>query len=125
MGMHFFTAQDRLRGGPDPELCAPGYTAQVNGQAMDLAGHTQMAGAFYAAFPDLNHVIEDTVADDEKVAVRVVALGTHSAELMGIPASGKRVSIEIMAILWIEHGKVTELRVVFDQLGFLKQIGAA
>ena len=123
LGLHFFTMQDRLRGGPDPSLCDPGYTAKVNGNSMDLIGHTQFAGAFYAAFPDLNHIIEDTVADEEKVAVRFILEGTQKGDFMGIPATGKRISVEGVGILQIRDGKVTELRGVFDQATMMRQLG--
>ncbi len=112
LGLHFFTMQDRLRGGPDPSLCAPGYTAKVNGNSMDLDGHTAFAKAFYEGFPDLNHRIEDTVADEEKVAVRLVIEGTHRGEFMGMRPTGNHISLEVFAILQIKDGKVVELRAV-------------
>ena len=59
IGRKFFEAQDRLRGGPDPALCTVDYTADVNGNHLDLAAHQGMASMFYAAFPDLQHIIED------------------------------------------------------------------
>jgi steroid delta-isomerase-like uncharacterized protein len=123
--MHFFTAMDRMRGGPDPAICAPGYTAQVNGQALDLAGHTQMAAGFYSAFSDLNHIIEDTVADEEKVAVEFRLEGTHSSDLMGLAATGKKISIQGLAVLAIKDGKVTEVRTLFDGATMQKQLGAS
>ena len=125
MGMHFFNAQDELRGGPDPALCAPGYTAKINDNAMDLAGHAAFAAGFYGAFSDANHMVEDTVADDEKVAVRFTIHGTHDGDFMGMPATGRRIALECMAVLWIEDGKVIELRALFDSMSLMKQLGAA
>lgn len=124
LGLHFFTRQDQMRGGPDPALCAPGYTARINSHVMDLAGHTAFAGAFFAAFPDLNHILEDTVADEAKVAVRFHVEGTHKADFMGIAATGKRIKVEGIAILEVKDGKATELQVVFDQAGMMQQLGA-
>ena len=98
LGLHFFTAEDHLRDGPSPELCAPGYTAQINHRGFDLAGHKQFAASIFTAFPDLNHVIEDTVADSEKVAVRFVLHGTHLGPYEGIPPTGRRVAVEAIAI---------------------------
>jgi predicted ester cyclase len=37
---------------------------------------------FYAAFTGLHHVIEETVADQEKVAVRFTLHGTHTGDFM-------------------------------------------
>jgi len=122
LAMHFITQQDRLRGGPDESLCAPGYTAQVNGRKVDLAGHKELAAHFYAAFPDLNHIIEDTVADEEKAAVRYVLQGTHKADFMGVKPTGKRISAEGISILMVKDGKVTESRGVVDMHGILQQL---
>jgi predicted ester cyclase len=122
LAMHFITQQDRLKGGPDESLCAVGYTAQVNGRKVDLAGHRELATHFYAAFPDLNHVIEDTVADAEHAAVRYVLHGTHEADFMGIKPTGKRITAEGISILMITDGKVTESRGVVDMQGILQQL---
>jgi steroid delta-isomerase-like uncharacterized protein len=122
--MHFITQQDRLKGGPDDSLCAPGYTSQVNGRKLDLAGHKELAGHFYVAFPDLNHVIEDTVADEEKAAIRFVLHGTHQADFMGLKPTGKRITAEGISVFMIRDGKVTETRTVVDMLGIMQQPGA-
>jgi steroid delta-isomerase-like uncharacterized protein len=122
LGLHFFTAEDHLRDGPSPELCAPGYTAQINHRGFDLAGHKQFAASVFTAFPDLNHVIEDTVADEEKVAVRFVLHGTHLGPFEGIAPTGRRVAVEAIAILQIADGKVVELREVRDDAGLMRQL---
>jgi predicted ester cyclase len=117
LGPLFFHAQDRLLGGPAAELCVPGYSATIGGNpSFDLAGHQAFARAFYAAFPDLHHTIEETVAEQAKVAVRFVLRGTHT---------GTRRAIEVnaLAILHVAEDKVTELRANFDQIGMMKQLG--
>jgi steroid delta-isomerase-like uncharacterized protein len=123
LAMHFITQQDRLKGGPDESLCAPGYTAQVNDRKVDLAGHKELAASFYRAFPDLNHIIEDTVADDEKAAVRYVLHGTHQGDFMGVKPTGKRITAEGLQIFTIKDGKVTESRSVVDMHAILRQLG--
>jgi predicted ester cyclase len=60
---------------------------------MTLAGHQQFAQAFYAGFPDVRHVIEDTVADADTVAVRFTLHGTHRGDFMGIPPTGKTIAV--------------------------------
>jgi predicted ester cyclase len=124
-GRQFFAEQDRLRGGPDPDLCAAGYTAQINGfPIMDLDGHHGMALGFYGAFPDLRHTIEDVVADDKQVAVRFRITGTHLGEFMGHPATTKPIDVVATVLLRVHNGKVTSLKGVFDLQGLLQQIGA-
>lgn len=83
----FFEEQDRLHGGPAPELCAPTYTAYIaSNPPLDLAGHQQFAAMFYNAFPDLYHTIDDVVGADDQAAVRFTLRGMHTGDFMGIPA---------------------------------------
>ena len=124
LGATFFKEQDRLRGGPAPELCAAGYTAHIAGNPpFGRDGHEQFALMFYAAFPDVTHTIETTVADEEQVAVRFTLRGTHNGPFMGVPATGKRIDVSAIAILRIREGKVAALEAVFDQMGLMRQLG--
>jgi predicted ester cyclase len=119
----FFEAQDRLRGGPEADLCTIDYTADVNGNHLDLAAHQGMAAMFYAAFPDLHHIVEAVQVVPGAERARVRAVGTHQSEFMGIPATGKAIDIGIDAIMTIEDGRVESLTVAFDQIGMMKQLG--
>ena len=124
LGHAFFEAQDRLKGGPDPALCAPGYSARIGGNpAMTLQHHEAFAKAFYTAFPDLYHVVDETLTDGDRIAVRLRIHGTHTAEFMGIPATRKVFEIGVIVILHVVEGKVAELHGQFDQLGMLRQLG--
>jgi predicted ester cyclase len=124
LGRRFFEAQDRLRGGPDRDLCAPGYVAYIGGNPpMTLAEHEGFAKAFYGGFPDLRHTVEETVADDETVAVRFTLAGTHRGDFMGIPPTQRSFQAGAIAILRIAGGRVTEVRGQFDQLGMMQQLG--
>ena len=91
---------------------------------MDLAGVNQLAKVFYGALPDIKQTVEDAVADDTKAAVRFSATGTHTGELMGMPPTGKKITIGGMCIFHIADGKVTEWAEVFDQMSLMQQIGA-
>jgi steroid delta-isomerase-like uncharacterized protein len=122
LAMHFITQQDRLKGGPDESLCAPGYTAQINDRKVDLAGHKELAASFYRAFPDLNHIVEDTVADEEKAVVRYVLHGTHQGDFLGVKPTGKRITAEGIQIFAMKDGKVTESRSVVDTHAILQQL---
>jgi steroid delta-isomerase-like uncharacterized protein len=124
IAVSFFQEQDRLRGGPADELCAATYTAQIGGSPpMDLAGHKQFARMFYGAFPDLYHTIEDTIAEEDTVAVRFTLHGTHTHDFMDIPATGKSIRVSAIAMLKIVDEKVMVLYGQFDQLGMLQQLG--
>ena len=72
LGRRFFEEQDRLHGGPSPVLCAPTYSARIGGNPpMDLAGHEGFARAFYAAFPDIHHEVEQVIAEEDTAVPQV------------------------------------------------------
>lgn len=125
IGREFFEAQDRLRGGPDPDLCGSSYAARIGGNPpMTLADHQRFATAFYSGFPDLHHTVEETVASGDKVVVRSTLHGTHLGGFMGIPPTQKQISVGAIAIFTVADGRITELHGQFDQLGMMRQLGA-
>jgi predicted ester cyclase len=120
----FYAEQDRLRGGPAPELCASDYQAFLGGNpAMNRAEHEEFARAFYAGFPDLNHTVERVFADGDQVAVRLTIRGTHAGTLFGIPATNRPATIVANMILVLRDGRVSQLYGMFDEAGMLRQIG--
>lgn len=124
--VNFFKEQDRLHGGPADDLCTDGYTAHLASfPAMDLAGHKEFSAAFYAGFPDLEHRVDEVIAEGDRVAVRFRVTGTNTESFMGSPASGKPIEFDGLALMTVESGKVTELWGQFDQIGVVQQIGAS
>ena len=61
------------------------------------------------AFPDAHITINDLIAEDDKVVTRWTGSGTHQGALPGIPATGKKVSIDGISIDRISRGKFVEL----------------
>jgi steroid delta-isomerase-like uncharacterized protein len=124
IGRRFFAEQDRLHGGPAPELCAAGYVAVIGGNPpMDRDGHERFAKGFYAAFPDITHTIDEAFAEDGRVAVRFTLNGTHTGSFFGMPPTGKTVRVSANIVMFISEGKVTKLLGVFDEAGLLRQLG--
>ena len=124
LGRRFFEAQDRLRGGPDPDLCAPTYVARLGSNPpMTLADHQGFASAFYGGFPDLMHTIEATVATEDTVVVRFKLRGTHRSAFMGIPPTQKAIDVGAIAMFSVSGGRITEVHGQFDQLGMMRQLG--
>lgn len=122
----FFAEQDRLHGGPAPELCTPEYQALLGGNPpMDRAGHEVFATAFYLAFEGLHHTIEDVFATADRAAVRFVLRGVHTGNFFGMPPSGRSITVSANIILHISNGKVTRLFGIFDEAGLFRQIGPA
>lgn len=74
------------------------------------------------AFPDLRGHIEDIVADQDKVAVRVRFRGTHSGEFLGIPATGRAVEYVSHEFYRIAGGLIAEEWICSDMATLLGQI---
>jgi steroid delta-isomerase-like uncharacterized protein len=85
--------------------------------------------AFFAALPDLSVTMEDLVLSGDRVVGRFVYRGTHTGELMGIPASGNQVemrSIDIWRVedgMFVEHWDELNLLEVFQQIRVLPPLG--
>jgi predicted ester cyclase len=65
-------------------------------------------GLYRAAFPDLRAEIYDLVAEGDKVVTRKAFHGTHLGSLMGIPPTGKQVTINVIDIVRVVNGKIAE-----------------
>jgi len=76
------------------------------------------------ALPDVHIGIEDAIVQGSKAVVRVVLEGTHLGEGLGLPPTGRRVSVTGTIIFRIEGGQIAEAWNSWDQLGLLRQLGA-
>jgi predicted ester cyclase len=84
-----------------------------------------------AGFPDIHVTVEDVVGEGEKVYCRFTTTGTHGGMLMGVPATGKRVTVHEMSCHRVVGGKVMESWIgdnvpsIFLQIGALVRAGSA
>ena len=76
------------------------------------------------SFPDIQIAIQDIMAEEDKVMVRVAIEGTHSGSGLGVPPSGRRVRIGGIVVIRVSKGQLVEGWNSWDQLGLLRQIGA-
>jgi steroid delta-isomerase-like uncharacterized protein len=95
------------------------------GVAPGAEGVRQQFDAFRSAFPDFRAEVLDQIAEDDKVVTRKVFHGTHRGELMGIPPTGREVTIELIDIVRVADGRIVEHWNVVDRLGLLTQLGVA
>lgn len=92
------------------------------GLAPGRAGLKQAAEMFWTATPG-HHLIEDQMAEGDKVITRLRGIGKHEGELAGIPASGNELDVKAVAIYRIENGKITEHWSAVDSATLLQQLG--
>jgi len=74
------------------------------------------------ALADVTFTIEDLIAEDDRVAVRLTASARQVGEFMGRPASGRTYTIGEIHIFRIRDGKVTEHWHQFDAAGMMRQL---
>lgn len=78
-----------------------------------------------AAFPDLRMEAQDVLVSGDKVIALARFTGTHKGELMGMPATGKSVSVQLIDIIRFgDDGLAHEHWGVMDQLSMMQQLGA-
>ncbi len=108
------------------ELAAPDFVDHhlAPGLPPNADGHKAWIQVARAGFPDLQLTIEDMIAEGDKVVARMTVTGTQTGEFMGLPPSGKPVSVTAIGISRIADGKSVEYWEDFDALGLMQQIGA-
>lgn len=79
---------------------------------------------YRAAFPDIRLTVLQIVADQEYVAFRWTAEGTHRGDLIGMPPTGRRVRVTGHTLHRVVGGRFRESWVQVDTLGLLQQLGA-
>ena len=75
------------------------------------------------ASPDMHFVIEDMVAESDKVAARLRVTGTHNGGGLGFPATGRKIDITAITIIQFANGKLVHGWNNWDQLGMMQQLG--
>src|SRR4051812_36053803 len=102
------------------ELCAPDYldhTPQLPADAGEgTAGLKATLSALRAAFTNVEHIIDDLIAEDDRVMARIRARGTFTGPIRGIPANGKTIEITGVSVHRIENGKLVEHWANLDML---------
>lgn len=87
-------------------------------------GLKQQAKGYRDAFPDLQLMIEEQIAEGDMVATRWTASGTHKGDLFGISPTGKQTTVGGMTIDRFMGGKIVESWDNWDALGLMQQLGA-
>ena len=107
------------------EICSPEFDNHSTppGTPTDREGIKVVTAIFRRAFPDSYFTVEDMVAEGDKVATRKTFHGTHEGEFMGIPPSGRTVTMGLIDIVRISEGRVVEHWSMGDNLDMVRQLG--
>jgi steroid delta-isomerase-like uncharacterized protein len=93
------------------------------GVTADREGMRAAGALFRAACPDWHSEMDILVGEGDLVAERFTASGTHQGELLGVPPSGKTITMPGINIWRVREGRITERWGRLDELGLLRQLG--
>lgn len=105
------------------DLLAENFVAHVGGSEHNHAEFTAMIIAYRNGFPDYHCSIDDQIAESDQVVTRWTFSGTHDGQLMGIPPTGKRLTVTGVAVDRIADGKLLESWLEMDTLRMLQDLG--
>ena len=94
------------------------------GQRQGREGLKEVIGMLRAAFPDMHWVVDEMIAEGEKVVTRFTWTGTQQGTFMGMPATGRSVAVKGVVIDRIVGGMMTDSRILMDTMGMVQQLGA-
>jgi steroid delta-isomerase-like uncharacterized protein len=103
---------------------APDFVAHTEGGRLaPLEEDIAAAKEQRKALPDMKVKVNQLVAEGDLVSVYWTASGTNTAAGWGIPATGKRVTVNGMTLFRFKDGLMREEWSVFDMMSILKQLG--
>jgi len=78
---------------------------------------------YFVAFPDLSMEEGAVLVDGDRAAVLATFSGTDRGGFMGMPATGRRMSIPVVFLYEFKDGKIVRDHRVYDFTGLLIQVG--
>jgi len=103
----------------DDTVFAAPYFPKLRG----LEGRMQAEAVVHSAYPDGRYTIKELIAEGNSVVARWSFRGTHKGELMGMAATGKKVSLTGTSTFVIRDGKIASEWADYDALGQWQQLG--
>lgn len=107
----------------DPEL-VDHDPLPVPGGRSGAAGLLDVVALIRSGIPDLTRTVEIQIGRGDLVATRFVDEGTHSGDLFGIAATGRRIRVAGINIERVVDGRIVEIWHVEDIAGLMAQIGS-
>ena len=93
------------------------------GQEHGREGLKEKVSTMLEAFPGQQWVIQEQIAEGDKVVTRFMWAGTHQKEFLGVPATGKDVIVSGIEIDRVVNGQLVESQLLMDIMGLMLQLG--
>ena len=88
------------------------------------SGFLPFHAKFREAFPNIEVVVEDIIAEGDKVAARCSVRGKHEGDTLGFIATDRMAEFDGIGIGRVKDGKFVETWNNFDFMTMYKQLGA-
>ena len=108
------------------EMFLPSYvhhTTEAAEEKMNFEEYREHMLLLARAFPHMKVVLEDLIAEENKVTARYTMYGIQEQDLPGIPAKGKQIKVEVITIVRMQDGKMAEGWECYDSLDMAMQLG--
>jgi len=102
---------------------AHGLSDDVQNPLRGPAGFLPFHAQFRSAFPNIEVIVEDQIAERDLVATRCTVRGKHTGDALGIAATHSAVDFSGMTITRIADGKIIEAWNNFDFMKMYRQLG--
>jgi steroid delta-isomerase-like uncharacterized protein len=96
---------------------------EIPGMPPGIDGVKARHAMLFTAMPDIAIEIHDVIASGDTTAARFTITGTDTGGFMGMPASGKSVSVTGMDFMRFRDGLIVEHWGELDMLGLMQQLG--
>lgn len=104
---------------PDVIFYAPTSSEPLHG----FKGYTDVLDMMRGAMPDVRWIVEEMIAEGDKIMVRFTMSGTQTCPFLGVPATGKSVKVTAMNIYELKDGKIIREHGLPDLFSMLMQLG--
>jgi steroid delta-isomerase-like uncharacterized protein len=96
----------------------------AGGAATGREAIEQLYATYFRAFPDLKMQWDEVLVDGDRVALFAHATGTDSGGFMGLPPTGRSISVGLVFLYELKDGRIARERRIYDFTGVLLQVGA-
>ena len=95
------------------------------GATQGVEGVLKTIGWLHRAFSDQSYEVHRLVGEGDTVVVDATLHARHTGEFVGIPPTGREISLRSIHIIRYVDGQEAETWALSDRLGLLQQLGAA
>jgi steroid delta-isomerase-like uncharacterized protein len=93
------------------------------GSPQGFAGLRGTVMWLHSAFSDQRYEVHHVIGEGDTVVIHATMYGRHTGEFVGIPATGREISLRSMHIVRYENGREAETWALQDRLSLMQQLG--